>query len=113
MTSQLHHYFQACQAVHGTDSITNPHFQSQVDSLNIYGPQVDILITKVGWGAQPCSLNLAFPKDSNWSAELFGPLGSTGISSGIDAAQSLADSGESAPISSTKTCWWSSLVARR
>ena len=44
MTSQLCHYFQATQAVHGADGIINLHFQSQVISLSVCGLQVDPLI---------------------------------------------------------------------
>ena len=40
MTSQLRHYFQACQA----DDITSLHFKSQVNSLSVCGPQVDSFI---------------------------------------------------------------------
>ena len=44
MTSQLCHYFQATQAVHGADGIINLHLQSQVISLSVCGLQVDTLI---------------------------------------------------------------------
>ena len=44
MTSQLRHFFQASQAVHGADDVTTPPFKSQVHSLRVCGPQVDTLI---------------------------------------------------------------------
>ena len=44
MTSQLRRYFQVSQAVRGADDIATLHFQSQVNSLSVCGPQVDTLI---------------------------------------------------------------------
>ena len=44
MTSQLCQIFQASQAVHGADDIMPPRFLCQVNSLSIYGPQVDTFI---------------------------------------------------------------------
>ena len=41
MTSQLSHYFQSTQAVHGADDITTLNFRSQVISLSICGPLFD------------------------------------------------------------------------
>ena len=43
MTSQLRHNFQASQAVHEAVDITALHFQTQVNSLSVCGPQVDAL----------------------------------------------------------------------
>ena len=44
MSSQIRHNFQPSQAVHGADDIITLHFQSQVNSLSVRGPQVDALI---------------------------------------------------------------------
>ena len=44
MTSQPGHFFQASQTVHGADDVTTLPFLSQVNSLSVCGPQVDILI---------------------------------------------------------------------
>ena len=54
MTSQLRHYFQASQAVHGADDVTTPQepgqflgcLWSEVDTFNYF--------TTVGRSAQPC-----------------------------------------------------------
>ena len=51
MTSQICYNFQACQAVHWAEDITTLHFQSQVYSLSVCGPQVyrySYLLQKAG-----------------------------------------------------------------
>ena len=44
MTSQLHHNFQAGQAVLRADDIMTPHLKSQVNAIFIRGPQVVSLV---------------------------------------------------------------------
>ena len=48
MTSQLRHYFQASQAMHGADDVT-----TLLESGQCSGPQVDTLINREGCSAQP------------------------------------------------------------
>ena len=42
--SQLRQNFQASQAVHGANDVMPQHFESQVNSIRVCGPQVDTLI---------------------------------------------------------------------
>ena len=60
MTSLLHHYFQAIQAVHGADDLTILHFQSQVNSLRVCDPKLILLFTKADWSAQHYYINFAY-----------------------------------------------------
>ena len=59
------HNFQTSLAVHGADQIKTPNFQSEVNSMSVFGFKLILLLTAAGLSSQPCSINFSFGRYSH------------------------------------------------